>query len=62
MASEKEFTTLIDQNRGIIYKVIRLYVRHEEDERDLFQEILFHRGVRIQISRVNPNFQPGFIG
>ena len=41
MASEKEFTQLIDQNRGIIYKVIRLYVNHEEDERDLFQEILF---------------------
>jgi RNA polymerase sigma-70 factor (ECF subfamily) len=41
MASEKEFTELVDQNRGIIYKVIRLYVRHEEDERDLFQEILF---------------------
>jgi RNA polymerase sigma-70 factor, ECF subfamily len=38
---EKEFTALIDQNRGIIYKVIRLYVNHEEDEQDLFQEILF---------------------
>ncbi len=38
---DKEFTELIDQNRGIIYKVIRLYVNHEEDERDLFQEILF---------------------
>ena len=41
MASEREFTELIDQNKGIIYKVIRLYVRHEEDEKDLFQEILF---------------------
>ncbi len=41
MASEKEFTNLIEQNRGIIFKVIRLYVHHEEDERDLFQEILF---------------------
>jgi RNA polymerase sigma-70 factor (ECF subfamily) len=51
MASEKEFTTLIDQNRGIIYKVIRLYVRHEEDERDLFQEILF------QAWRSYPNFK-----
>lgn len=39
--SEKEFTELINQNRGIIYKVIRLYVSDEEDERDLFQEILF---------------------
>jgi len=41
MVSEKEFLALIEQNRGIIFKVIRLYVRHAEDERDLFQEILF---------------------
>lgn len=41
MTSEKEFLDLIEQNRGIIFKVIRLYVRHAEDERDLFQEILF---------------------
>jgi RNA polymerase sigma factor (sigma-70 family) len=51
MASEKEFTALIDENRGIIYKVIRLYVRHEEDERDLFQEILY------QAWRSFPNFK-----
>jgi RNA polymerase sigma-70 factor, ECF subfamily len=38
---KKEFTEQIDQNRGIIYKVIRLYVNHEDDEKDLFQEILF---------------------
>lgn len=38
---EKDFTEQIDQNRGIIYKVIRLYVHHEDDEKDLFQEILF---------------------
>jgi RNA polymerase sigma-70 factor, ECF subfamily len=38
---KKEFTEQIDQNKGIIYKVIRLYVHHEDDEKDLFQEILF---------------------
>jgi RNA polymerase sigma-70 factor (ECF subfamily) len=38
---EREFTDLVNKNRGIIYKVIRLYIRHEEDEQDLFQEILF---------------------
>lgn len=37
--SEKEFTHLMEQNRGIVYKVIRLYVNHPEDEQDLFQEI-----------------------
>ncbi len=38
---DQKFTELIDQSRGIIYKVIRLYVRNPEDEKDLFQEILF---------------------
>jgi RNA polymerase sigma-70 factor, ECF subfamily len=41
MTPEREFTEQIEQNKGIIFKVIRLYVNHEEDERDLFQEILF---------------------
>jgi RNA polymerase sigma-70 factor (ECF subfamily) len=40
-ASEKEFVTLVNENRGIIYKVIRLYVNQEEDTRDLYQEIVF---------------------
>lgn len=51
MVSERAFTELIDQNRGILYKVIRLYVRHEEDERDLFQEII------LQAWRSYPNFK-----
>ncbi|MBX2957618.1 MAG: sigma-70 family RNA polymerase sigma factor [Cyclobacteriaceae bacterium] len=37
--TEKEFTALMRENRGIIFKVIRLYVNHPEDEQDLFQEI-----------------------
>jgi RNA polymerase sigma factor (sigma-70 family) len=51
MNSEKEFISLIHEHRGIIYKVIRLYVRHEEDEQDLFQEIIF------QAWRSLPNFK-----
>jgi RNA polymerase sigma-70 factor, ECF subfamily len=39
--TEQSFTELIDQSRGIIFKVIRLYVRHPEDEKDLYQEIVF---------------------
>jgi len=39
--SEKEFVALVNENRGIIYKVIRLYINHEEDARDLYQEIVF---------------------
>ncbi|QLH32904.1 MAG: sigma-70 family RNA polymerase sigma factor [Cyclobacteriaceae bacterium] len=39
--SEKEFVALVNENRGIIYKVIRLYIYQEEDIRDLYQEIVF---------------------
>lgn len=39
--AEKEFVALVNENRGIIYKVIRLYVNQEEDTRDLYQEIVF---------------------
>ena len=39
--NEQEFTDKIQQCRGIIFKVIRLYVNHSEDEKDLYQEILF---------------------
>ena len=41
MVSEREFTNQIESCRVIIFKVIRLYVNDEEDEKDLFQEILF---------------------
>lgn len=38
---QREFTEQLDQCRGIIFKVIRLYVNDAEDEKDLFQEIVF---------------------
>lgn len=38
---QKEFTANIEENRGIIFKVIRLYVNNPEDEKDLFQEIVY---------------------
>ncbi|HMP98865.1 MAG TPA: sigma-70 family RNA polymerase sigma factor [Cyclobacteriaceae bacterium] len=40
-ANQQEFTRLIQENRGIIFKVIRLYVNDYEEEKDLYQEILF---------------------
>lgn len=39
--TEQQFTEQITQCKGIIFKVIRLYVNHVEDEKDLYQEILF---------------------
>lgn len=38
--TNKQFVQLIEQNKGIIYKVARSYGRSEEDREDLFQEIV----------------------
>jgi RNA polymerase sigma-70 factor (ECF subfamily) len=38
---EQRFTEEIARCKGIIFKVIRLYVNNQEDEKDLYQEILF---------------------
>ena len=37
---EIEYTNLIKSHEGIIHKVIGLYVDHQEDKKDLFQEIM----------------------
>jgi len=34
------YMTLVKDNAGIIYKVIRLYIDDPEDQKDLYQEIL----------------------
>lgn len=51
MTEENTFTGLIETSRNIIFKVIRLYVNDPEDEKDLYQEILF------QAWRSYPNFK-----
>ncbi|MGO3182181.1 MAG: RNA polymerase sigma factor [Aequorivita sp.] len=38
--SEKEFLALINQHKGILYKVSRMYFDKLEDQQDLFQEII----------------------
>jgi len=39
--SKNEFTHQVEQCRGIIFKVIRLYINDPEDAKDLYQEVLF---------------------
>lgn len=34
-----EFSKVIEENKGLIYKVANSYCRHEEDRKDLIQEI-----------------------
>ncbi len=38
--SEQEFLALINQHKGILYKVSRMYFDKLEDQQDLFQEII----------------------
>jgi RNA polymerase sigma-70 factor (ECF subfamily) len=37
----QEFITQLNQSKGILYKVIRLYINDTDDEEDLFQEIVY---------------------
>lgn len=37
---EQEFTKIIKDNQGLIIKISRLYTHNEEEEKDLFQEIV----------------------
>ena len=39
-SSEEEFLSLINQHKGILYKVSRMYFDNIEDQQDLFQEII----------------------
>ena len=41
MQTQKEFLQLVQQNKGIILKLVGLYVNNKEDEKDLYQEVLF---------------------
>jgi len=41
MTKEETFTRIIKQNEGVIYKITRLYTRNEEDQKDLYQEIVY---------------------
>jgi RNA polymerase sigma factor (sigma-70 family) len=48
---EKAFIRLINQHRGILYKVCNLYLQEAEDKRDLFQEIV------LQLWKAFPSFR-----
>lgn len=41
MINEEEFLSVLDGHKGILYKVANSYCRHEEDRKDLIQEIIF---------------------
>ncbi len=48
---ESEFVGLINQNRGLIYKVCHLYADSHDDREDLFQDVV------LQLWRAFPSFK-----
>lgn len=47
---EKLFLTIIEQHKGIIYKIAKSFKKDEDDKKDLMQEIIF------QLWRAFPGF------
>jgi len=41
MAKKELFTQVIQEHQGILYKITKLYTDQEEDQKDLYQEIVF---------------------
>jgi RNA polymerase sigma-70 factor (ECF subfamily) len=39
---KEEFLSLVNQNKGILYRISRLYGENEADRKDLFQDILLN--------------------
>ena len=41
MQKETAFTSIIKDNEGIIYKITRIYSNTEDDQKDLYQEVVY---------------------
>jgi RNA polymerase sigma factor (sigma-70 family) len=52
---EIEFSRLMNQHKGIIYKVVNSYCQHQDDRQDLAQEIL--TAMWLAIDKYNPEFK-----
>lgn len=50
-ALEKEFLERIEQHKGILFKIARMYMSDAEDQNDLFQEITY------QLWKAYPSFE-----
>lgn len=51
---EREFSTIIEANKKLIYKIANAYCENTEDRKDLFQEIV------LQLWRAFPKYNPQF--
>lgn len=41
MTQENKFVEVIQENEGILYKMTRLYVNDKDDQKDLYQDIVY---------------------
>ncbi|MEW7292948.1 RNA polymerase sigma factor [Aquimarina sp. 2304DJ70-9] len=41
MSKEYEFTRIIKENEGVIFKITTIYTNDQEDQKDLYQEIVY---------------------
>ena len=41
MSKEKQFVAIIQDNEGVLYKISRLYTNNKEDQKDLYQDIVY---------------------
>ena len=54
--SEPEFLALINEHKGILYKVSRMYFDQLEDQQDLFQEIILQLWKSLESFKGNSQF------
>lgn len=54
--TEQQFLALINQHKGILYKVSRVYFDNLEDQQDLFQEIILQLWKSLDSFRGNSEF------
>lgn len=54
--SEQEFLRLINEHKGILYKVSRMYFDKLEDQQDLFQEIILQLWQSLDSFKGNSQF------
>ncbi|WP_297691993.1 sigma-70 family RNA polymerase sigma factor [uncultured Eudoraea sp.] len=41
MGKEESFTGIIKENEGVIFKITTIYTQNEQDQKDLYQEIVY---------------------
>lgn len=55
MEQADKFLSVLDNHKGILYKVAHSYCKHTEDRKDLVQQIIYH--IWKSFDNYNPEFQ-----